>query len=62
MALTVTFIPETMTTNALWAVCNLKEREIHGHLLTDSALLLASCVISMEKSLSNDAAYHICRI
>lgn len=39
MALTVTFIPETMTTNALWAGCNLRERDIHGHQLTDSAII-----------------------
>lgn len=39
MALTVTFIPETITTNALWVGCDLKEREIHGHLLTDSAII-----------------------
>ncbi|UKZ62535.1 uncharacterized protein TrAtP1_003780 [Trichoderma atroviride] len=39
MALTVTFLPETMTTNALWFGCNLKERDVHGHLLTDSAII-----------------------
>ncbi|KAL7919500.1 hypothetical protein ACQKWADRAFT_322988 [Trichoderma austrokoningii] len=39
MALTVTFIPDTLTTNALWFGCNLEERDIHGHQLTDSAII-----------------------
>lgn len=39
MALTVTFIPDTLTTNALWFGCNLRERDIHGHQLTDSAII-----------------------
>lgn len=39
MALTVTFLPDTMTTNALWFGCNLKERDVHGHLLTDSSII-----------------------
>ncbi|KAK6452079.1 hypothetical protein FP744_10008330 [Trichoderma asperellum] len=39
MALSVTFIPDTLTTNAVWFGCNLKERDIHGHQLTDSAII-----------------------
>ncbi|KAL7783246.1 hypothetical protein V8C37DRAFT_397392 [Trichoderma ceciliae] len=39
MALSVTFLPNTLTTNAIWFGCNLKERDIHGHRLTDSAII-----------------------
>lgn len=39
MALSVTFILNTLTTNAVWFGCNLKEQDIHGHLLTDSAII-----------------------
>ncbi|KAL6906595.1 hypothetical protein GGI43DRAFT_395250 [Trichoderma evansii] len=39
MALSVTFIPDTLTTNAIWFGCNLMERNIHGHQLTDSAII-----------------------
>ncbi|KAL6859302.1 hypothetical protein J3F83DRAFT_749672 [Trichoderma novae-zelandiae] len=39
MALSVTFSPNTMTTNAIWFGCNLEQRFIHGHRLTDSAII-----------------------
>lgn len=39
-ALSVTFIPHTLTTNAIWFGCNLEERDIHGHKLTDSAVII----------------------
>lgn len=39
MALSVTFFPSTMTTNAIWLGCDLEQRLIHGHELTDSAII-----------------------
>ncbi|KAL7946863.1 hypothetical protein V8C42DRAFT_364151 [Trichoderma barbatum] len=39
MALSVTFFPNTLTTNAIWFGCNLRERLIDGHKLTDSAII-----------------------
>ncbi|KAL7935688.1 hypothetical protein V8C35DRAFT_259805 [Trichoderma chlorosporum] len=39
MALSVTFFPDTLTTNAIWFGCNLKNRLIDGHALTDSAII-----------------------
>lgn len=39
MALSVTFFPRSMTTNAIWFGCNLEQRFIHGHKLTDSSII-----------------------
>ncbi|KAL6689734.1 hypothetical protein J3F84DRAFT_391494 [Trichoderma pleuroticola] len=39
MALSVTFFPDTLSTNAIWFGCNLKERSINGHDLTDSVII-----------------------
>ncbi|OTA05021.1 hypothetical protein A9Z42_0056540 [Trichoderma parareesei] len=39
MALSVTFFPNTMETNAIWLGCDLEQRFIHGHKLTDSAIV-----------------------
>ncbi|KAH0499597.1 hypothetical protein TgHK011_006778 [Trichoderma gracile] len=39
MALSVTFFPKTMTTDAIWFGCNLEKRFIHGHELTDSTIV-----------------------
>ncbi|TFB06272.1 hypothetical protein CCMA1212_001486 [Trichoderma ghanense] len=39
MALSVTFFPKFMTTNAIWFGCNLEQRFIHGHKLTDSSII-----------------------
>jgi hypothetical protein len=39
MALSVTFFPNTMKTNAIWFGCDLEQRFIHGHKLTDSAII-----------------------
>ncbi|PTB65185.1 hypothetical protein BBK36DRAFT_1121641 [Trichoderma citrinoviride] len=41
MALTVTFFPSTLTTNAIWFGCNLEQRFIHGHKLSDSGIITA---------------------
>ncbi|KAL7905496.1 hypothetical protein GGI35DRAFT_483614 [Trichoderma velutinum] len=39
MALSVTFFPETLTTNAIWFGCNLIERSISGYNMTDSVII-----------------------
>lgn len=39
MALSVTFFPDTLTTNAIWFGCNFEERSISGHNLTDSVII-----------------------
>ncbi|KAL6815020.1 hypothetical protein J3E69DRAFT_346588 [Trichoderma sp. SZMC 28015] len=39
MALSVTFFPDTLTTNAIWFGCNLEERSIHGHKMSDSVII-----------------------
>ncbi|KAF5253343.1 hypothetical protein FANTH_1755 [Fusarium anthophilum] len=39
MALSVTFFPETLTTNAVWYGCDLSKRKFHGDLITDSELI-----------------------
>lgn len=39
MALSVTFFPDTLTTNAIWFGCNFEERSINGYNLTDSVII-----------------------
>ncbi|SCV58510.1 uncharacterized protein FFB14_15688 [Fusarium fujikuroi] len=39
MALSVTFFPRTLTTNAVWYGCDLSKRKFHGDLITDSELI-----------------------
>ncbi|RBR16338.1 hypothetical protein FVER53590_05933 [Fusarium verticillioides] len=39
MALSVTFFPGTLTTNAVWYGCDLSKRKFHGDLITDSELI-----------------------
>ncbi|KAF3062929.1 hypothetical protein CFAM422_010373 [Trichoderma lentiforme] len=39
MALSVTFFPDTLTTNAIWFGCNFEERDIHGRPSSDSAII-----------------------
>ncbi|KAL6823327.1 hypothetical protein V8C40DRAFT_247851 [Trichoderma camerunense] len=39
MALSVTFFPDTLTTNAIWFGCNLEDRSVHGHRLSDSMII-----------------------
>ncbi|KAL5083967.1 hypothetical protein Trisim1_000702 [Trichoderma cf. simile WF8] len=39
MALSVTFFPDTLSTNAIWFGCNLKKRPVSGHDLTDSVII-----------------------
>lgn len=39
MALSVTFFPETLTTNALWLGCNLTKHDIRGHQITDAEVI-----------------------
>lgn len=39
MALSVTFFPDTLTTNAIWFGCNFEERPINGYNLTDSVII-----------------------
>ncbi|KAF5026000.1 hypothetical protein F66182_1902 [Fusarium sp. NRRL 66182] len=38
-ALSVTFFPETLTTNAVWYGCDLTVHNVHGHLLTDAEII-----------------------
>ncbi|KAF4494393.1 hypothetical protein FAGAP_9482 [Fusarium agapanthi] len=39
MALSVTFFPGSLTTNAVWYGCNLSKHKLHGDLITDSELI-----------------------
>ncbi|KAH7248614.1 uncharacterized protein BKA55DRAFT_690727 [Fusarium redolens] len=39
MALSVTFFPESLTTNAVWYGCDLSKRKFYGDLITDSELI-----------------------
>ncbi|QKD52290.2 uncharacterized protein FOBCDRAFT_238580 [Fusarium oxysporum Fo47] len=39
MALSVTFFPGSLTTNAVWYGCDLSKRKFHGDLITDSELI-----------------------
>lgn len=39
MALSVTFFPETSTTNALWYGCDMKEHRTYGHSLTNADII-----------------------
>ncbi|KAF5578407.1 hypothetical protein FPANT_10015 [Fusarium pseudoanthophilum] len=39
MALSVTFFPGTLTTNAVWYGCDLSKRKFHGDLISDSELI-----------------------
>ncbi|KAI6764281.1 hypothetical protein HG530_008070 [Fusarium avenaceum] len=39
MALSVTFFPETLTTNAVWYGCDMKEHRTYGHNLTNADII-----------------------
>ncbi|KAF5596580.1 hypothetical protein FPCIR_3986 [Fusarium pseudocircinatum] len=39
MALSVTFFPGSLTTNAVWYGCDLSKHKLHGELITDSELI-----------------------
>jgi hypothetical protein len=39
MALSVTFFPETLTTNAVWYGCDMKEHRAYGHNLTNADII-----------------------
>ncbi|KAK4060844.1 uncharacterized protein Triagg1_10536 [Trichoderma aggressivum f. europaeum] len=39
MALSVTFFPDTLTTNAIWFGCNFEEQSIYNHILSDSEMI-----------------------
>ncbi|KAF4964808.1 hypothetical protein FSARC_7300 [Fusarium sarcochroum] len=39
MAMSVTFFPETLTTNVVWYGCNLLRRNIQGQMLTDAEVI-----------------------
>ncbi|KAI1014977.1 hypothetical protein LB503_004031 [Fusarium chuoi] len=39
IALSVTFFPGSLTTNAVWYGCDLSKRKLHGELITDSRLI-----------------------
>ncbi|KAG9504846.1 hypothetical protein J7337_004824 [Fusarium musae] len=39
MALSVTFFPGSLTTNAVWYGCDLSKRKLYGELITDSELI-----------------------
>ncbi|KAL6922859.1 hypothetical protein FSST1_000133 [Fusarium sambucinum] len=40
MALSVTFFPETLTTNAVWYGCDLKEHRSYGHILSNPDIIV----------------------
>lgn len=39
MALSITFFPGTLTTNAVWYGCDLSEHDVHGYSLTDAEII-----------------------